>query len=46
MGIFLKLDQEFPENRNGNKIIGLTGTVGNVVGVKIERGSKNSFIVQ
>jgi hypothetical protein len=46
MDIFLRLGQEFPENRNGIKIIEVTGTLGIVVGAKIERDSKNSFIVQ
>ena len=46
MDIFLKLGQEFPGNLNGIKIIEVTGTPGIVVGAKIERDSKNSFIVQ
>jgi len=46
MDIFLRLDQEFPENRNGIKIIEVTETPGIVVGAKIERDRKNSFIVQ
>ena len=46
MGIFLKLDQEFPKNRNGIKIIKVIGIVKNVIEAKIERGSKNSFMIQ
>jgi Na+-translocating ferredoxin:NAD+ oxidoreductase RnfG subunit len=46
MDIFLKLGQEFPGNLNGIKIIEVTGTPGIVVGAKIERDRKNSFIVQ
>jgi hypothetical protein len=46
MGIFLRLGQESPGNRNGIKIIEVTGIPGNVVGAKIERDRKNSFIVQ
>jgi hypothetical protein len=46
MDIFLRLDQEFPENLNGIKIIEVTETPGIVVGAKIERDRKNSFIVQ
>tara|TARA_B100001079_G_scaffold51716_1_gene42529 strand:- start:398 stop:538 length:141 start_codon:yes stop_codon:yes gene_type:complete len=46
MGIFLRLGQESPGNRNGIKIIEVTGTPGIVVGAKIERDRKNSFIVQ
>ena len=46
MDIFLRLEQEFPGNHNGIKIIEVTGTLGIVVRAKIERDSKNSFIVQ
>tara|TARA_B100000929_G_scaffold192134_1_gene152199 strand:+ start:143 stop:283 length:141 start_codon:yes stop_codon:yes gene_type:complete len=46
MDIFLRLGPEFPGNHNGIKIIEVTGTPGIVVGAKIERDSKNSFIVQ
>jgi|TARA_B100001971_G_scaffold166609_1_gene157572 hypothetical protein len=46
MGIFLRLGQESPGNRNGIKIIEVTGIPGIVVGAKIERDRKNSFIVQ
>jgi hypothetical protein len=46
MDIFLRLDQEFPGNRNGIKVVEVTGTLGIAVGAKIERKSKNSFIVQ
>ena len=46
MDIFLRLGPEFPENHNGIKIIEVTGKPGIVVGAKIERDSKNSFIVQ
>jgi hypothetical protein len=46
MDILLRLGPEFPGNHNGIKIIVVTGTPGIVVGVKIERDSKNSFIVQ
>jgi hypothetical protein len=46
MDIFLKLGQESPGIRNGIKIIEVTGIPGIVVGAKIERDRKNSFIVQ
>jgi|TARA_Y100000294_G_scaffold144843_1_gene139929 hypothetical protein len=46
MDILLRLGPEFPGNHNGINIIVVTGTPGIVVGAKIERDSKNSFIVQ
>jgi hypothetical protein len=47
MDIYLRLGQEFPENRKGIKIIEITkGATETVVGVKIERDINNSFIVQ
>ena len=46
MDIFLRLGQEFPGNRNRIEIIEIKGALGIVVVAKIERDSKNSFIVQ
>ena len=46
MDIFRRLGREFQGNRNGIKIIEVNGTPGIVAGAKIERDSKNSFIVQ